>query len=222
MNPIVNGRPQPLGRSALYAVLDQYLAALKGRDPSRVRWSARVYNTENNVALMVGDGLWGTITGLGTYDLRFCDEAGRQVGWFGTVDETDENSAIALRLKVDAEGAIAEVETLVVRQADSGLKFEPQRFVPRDVELAALDARHRALVALQRPPLHFLAGVVDRQVRVGLEEPHLDSVVDEVEDIRVVPVGRQQDPRSRRPEDPRALLRAPTGDGGSDSQESRE
>ena len=128
MNPIVNGRPQPLGRSALYAVLDQYLAALKGRDPSRVRWSARVYNTENNVALMVGDGLWGTITGLGTYDLRFCDEAGRQVGWFGTVDETDENSAIALRLKVDAEGAIAEVETLVVRQADSGLKFEPQRF----------------------------------------------------------------------------------------------
>jgi hypothetical protein len=128
MNPIVNGRAQPLDRSALYAVLDQYLAALKDRDPGRVRWSAKVYNTENNVALMVGDGLWGTITGLGAYDLRFCDEAGRQVGWFGTVDETDENSAIALRLKVDAEGAIAEVETLVVRQADSGLKFEPQRF----------------------------------------------------------------------------------------------
>ncbi len=128
MNPIVNGRAQPLGRSALYAVLDQYLAALKDRDPGRLRWSARVYNTENNVALMVGDGLWGTITGRGAYDLRFCDEAGRQVGWFGTVDETDERSAIALRLKVDAEGAIAEVETLVVRQADSGLKFEPQRF----------------------------------------------------------------------------------------------
>src|SRR5690606_5606049 len=56
-------------RADLYKALDSYLAALKARDPQRVKWAARVRNTENNVAIMVGDGLWGTITALGSYDL---------------------------------------------------------------------------------------------------------------------------------------------------------
>lgn len=119
-------------RAELYRVLDNYLAALKARDPQRVQWAPRVRNTENNVAIMVGDGLWGTITALGGYDLRFADTLTGQVGFFGTVTETTDTSAFTLRLKVE-NGKVSEAETLVVRQADSGIKFEGQTFEVKPV-----------------------------------------------------------------------------------------
>ncbi len=81
---------------------------------------------------MLGDGLWGTITQLGSYDLRFADTVTGQVGYFGTVTETDETSAFALRLKV-LGGLVSEVEMVVVRQSDSGIKFEPQKFEHKPV-----------------------------------------------------------------------------------------
>lgn len=119
-------------RAQLYAVLDRYLAALKTRDPLKVEWATQVRNTENNVALMVGDGLWGTITGLGPYDLRFADPVTGQVALFTTVTETRETSGMTLRLRVVA-GKVSEVETLVVRQSDSGIRFEGQKFEDKPV-----------------------------------------------------------------------------------------
>jgi len=122
-----NAAPVTVTRAQLYAVLDSYLAALKSKNPAGVKWAKQVRNTENNVALMVGDGLWRTITALGTYDLRFADPQLGQVGFFGTVTETEETAAFTLRLKV-VDGQVAEAETLVVRQLDSGIKFEGQKF----------------------------------------------------------------------------------------------
>lgn len=126
--PMINAMPAGHDRAGLYEVLDDYLAALGERDPSLVSWGTRVRNTENNVALMVGDGLWNTITDQGPYDLRFADPLTGQVGLFTTVNETKEVSACALRLGVDDDGRIVEVETIVVRQLDSGIRFEPQTF----------------------------------------------------------------------------------------------
>jgi hypothetical protein len=114
-------------RAELYRALDAYVTALKARDPTRVKWAGHVRNTENNVALMVGDGLWATISGLGPYDLRFADPLTGQVALFTTATETDETSAMSLRLKIE-NGAVSEAETLVVRQSDSGIKFEGQKF----------------------------------------------------------------------------------------------
>ena len=129
-------------RAQLYAALDQYLAALKARDPLRVKWAPVVRNTENNVALMVGDGLWGTITGLGPYDLRYADPVTGQVALFTTVTETQETSAMTLRLRVVA-GLVAEVETLVVRQSDSGIRLEGQKFEDKPVMNEVLPAAQR-------------------------------------------------------------------------------
>jgi hypothetical protein len=109
-------------RAGLYRVLDQYLGALRDRDPGRVSWAPGVTQVENNVALRIGDGLWGTITALEDYDLRFADPETGEVGFFGAVTETHATSPLALRLKV-AQGAVAQVEIIVVRAADSGLKF---------------------------------------------------------------------------------------------------
>jgi hypothetical protein len=117
-----------MGRTGLYEVLDAYLHALRWRDPGAVRWAHGARTSENNVMLEVGDGLWGTIEGIGAYRLRFADPKTGQVGYFGTVNEHIEESAFSLRLKVDADGRIQEAETIVVRQSDSGIKFENQRY----------------------------------------------------------------------------------------------
>jgi len=109
-------------RACLYKFLDQYLAGLKARDARKVPWAAQVKNTENNVELRVGDGLWGTITALDPYEMRFADPQTGSVAIFGVVQETVERSPYATRLKV-VDGAIAEAETIVVRPSDAGIPF---------------------------------------------------------------------------------------------------
>jgi len=105
-------------RACLYGILDQYLHALKDKAPSEAPWAKFVKNTENNVALHVGDGLWGTITGLGDYNLRFADAESGEVGFFGVVEETKNTSPFALRLRIE-DHKISEVETIVHRPAAS-------------------------------------------------------------------------------------------------------
>jgi hypothetical protein len=114
-------------RADLYAVLDRYLAALEAQNAGRLEWHARARTSENNVELAAGDGLWGTISGRGGYDLRFADEETGQVGFFGSVIETRDESPLTVRIAV-RDGQIYEVETLVVRAADSGIRFPTPRY----------------------------------------------------------------------------------------------
>ena len=127
-------------RAALYAVLDRYLAALAARDPDQVDWAPAPLTSENNVMLAIGDGLWGTIDRLGDYQLRFADPATGQVGYFGTVHEPIEESAFTLRLKVNDQGQICESEMVVVRQSDSGIKFENPRYWDKPILNALAEA----------------------------------------------------------------------------------
>ncbi len=117
-----------MDRDALYQALDSYLAALAERDAGAVRWTDSPLTSENNVMLDRDDGLWGTIEGIGEYRLLFADPTTNQVGYFGTVHEHVEESAYTLRLKFDDAGRIEEVEALIVRQSDSGIKFENPRY----------------------------------------------------------------------------------------------
>lgn len=143
MDPISNAVPGPHTRQSLYAALDTYLDALRARDPAKIDWARRVRNTENNVALMVGDGMWNTVEGLGSYDLRFADPATGQVGWFGTLIEPHEESAFSLRLKIDDDGKTCEAEALAVRQLDSGIKFENQKFEDKPILNAIVEPGRR-------------------------------------------------------------------------------
>ena len=117
-----------MDRQALYAALDRYLDALRVGDAAQVIWARDARVSENNVMLAIGDGVWGTIQGLGAYELRFADPATGQVGYFGTVIEAIEESGFTLRLAIDATGAVAEAEMVIVRQSDSGIKFENPRY----------------------------------------------------------------------------------------------
>ena len=115
-----NGLPPSCDRQCLYGFLDQYLDSLKAKDPSRLALAKGVRYSENNVEMQIGDGVWGTITGLGSYNLRTADPVNGAVGCYGIVEETNTVSIFALRLKV-ADSKISEAEILIRRSgAESG------------------------------------------------------------------------------------------------------
>jgi hypothetical protein len=130
-------------RAELYAALDRYCDALLARDSKRLEWSPDALVTENNVPLLPGDGLWGTITGLGPYDLRFADEETGQVALFTTVTETRDTSGACIRLGMRGD-AVTEVETIVVRQADEALVFPNPRFETKPVMEATVSKDERS------------------------------------------------------------------------------
>jgi hypothetical protein len=139
-----------MDRAELYAVLDDYLAALGANDPARLLWASDVRASENNVMLEPGDGVWGTIERLGDYQLRFADPATGQVGYFGTVIEPKEESAFCMRLGVNAKGEIAEVEMVIVRDSEYGMALPGKRFwakpiLERDAEAPGSRAELQAL-----------------------------------------------------------------------------
>ena len=119
-------------RQELYAALDRYCEALLARDHTRLVWTPDSLITENNVALEPGDGLWGTITGLGPYDLRFADMETSQIALFTTITETRDISGACIRIGLRGD-AVAEVETIVVRQADEALVFPDPKFERKPV-----------------------------------------------------------------------------------------
>ncbi|HEX2670713.1 MAG TPA: hypothetical protein VHM25_07575, partial [Polyangiaceae bacterium] len=118
--PLIPGAlPSACDRACLYGFMDRYLDALVHKDPAKLPWAPHARFTENNVELSIGDGLWGTVTGLGDYKLRFADVSTGQVGFYGVVKETVTTSGFSVRMKVDG-GKISELETVVLRVADMG------------------------------------------------------------------------------------------------------
>ena len=93
--------------------------ALAHRDAMKVPWAAKARYTENNVELSPGDGVWGTITKLGSdMKLKFADPLNGEVGYFGIIEETKLHvSGFSLRLKIENH-RISEAETVILRMAD--------------------------------------------------------------------------------------------------------
>jgi hypothetical protein len=131
-------------RACLYGVLDRYLAALTAKDPSKAPLASNVRNTENNVALKVGDGVWGTIASMGTYDFRFADPETGGIGFYGVLTEAKTAAPFTLRLKVK-DKKITEIETIVARPQDSLVPFTT-------AEIAAKPVLNEMLAPGQRTP----------------------------------------------------------------------
>jgi hypothetical protein len=79
--------PVDCDRACLTGLVDQYLAAVVAHDPKRLPLSADVKYTENDQAMAVGDGFWGTATGIGGYKLVVPDPVSGQVGFIGSMRE---------------------------------------------------------------------------------------------------------------------------------------
>lgn len=148
-------RPSPsCDRACLYGVLDQYLAALRAGDATRVPWAARARHVENNVELHPGDGLWGTLTALDAgYQIRFADVPAGQVAVFGVLDEGGTRAPFALRLKV-VERAVAEAEMVVARPQEAGVPFV-------NANLSAIPVWDELLAPAQRVPRQQMIDVAN-------------------------------------------------------------
>jgi len=122
-------------RACLEGFVNQYLDALIARNPYALPLAPKVKFTENEQVIPLGEGIWGTASGLGTYKLYVADPQAGQVGFLGTLRENGTPAAIALRLKIDHR-LIGEVETIVVRDAAAAKAIEmpgqpdPQMLAP--------------------------------------------------------------------------------------------
>jgi len=119
----VPGSANSCDRACLESLVEQYLGALFAHDPARLSVTPDVRFTENGQQLDLGDGLWRTVTGKGTFHLIVPDTAAGEVAWLGSIREADMPAMLAVRLGVRGR-RIAEIETLVQRSDRSALGFE--------------------------------------------------------------------------------------------------
>lgn len=104
----------PCDRACLEGHIDNVLAAMIAHNPDLLMMAKDVRYTENGVALRPGDGMWGTLSARGKYNLYISDPESGQAGFYGTVSENGRMNYIALRVKV-CEALIGEIEAIVVR-----------------------------------------------------------------------------------------------------------
>lgn len=161
-SPPAQAATAPCDRACLAGFVDQYLAALVAHDPARAPLARKVKFTENGPALEVGDGLWGTASGLGAYKLYIADPKGGAAGFIGVVEEYGRPVILTLRLKVKKQ-RIREIETLVMRDTFAPLGLDPaagpgapleQQGKPNPVFL-------ESLAPTERLPRHDMIAIVN-------------------------------------------------------------
>lgn len=146
-------------RACLKRFVDQYLGALAAHDPSRLQVTKDVKFTEDSAPLKLGDGLWQTITGVGSYRID-CDEP--EAGEVGSINVIEENklpALMALRLKV-VDNKISEVETIVARsQGEANNEIEsahtdklaqPDPLWEQDVSVTARSSRQEMIATVNK------------------------------------------------------------------------
>ncbi len=123
---VAHPKPDSCGRDCLIGFADQYMDALAAQDPSRVPWAARVRYTENSVSMMIGDGIWKTVTAK-SKPLYATDPSTGNVAWFGLIEEHGQPAYYAMRLKVEG-GKVAEVEAVISRSGYPGPFGDPAKY----------------------------------------------------------------------------------------------
>jgi hypothetical protein len=117
-------------RAGLEKFIDQYMDAMLSHKPDPTIFAKDCRFTENGVRLQLGEGLWASMVGKGTYKFYVPDVEIQQVAFIGTAREEGQKPgaqspvAIALRLKIQ-NGLISEAEQLVIRPESNLL--EPDR-----------------------------------------------------------------------------------------------
>ncbi|KAI5922457.1 hypothetical protein F4810DRAFT_673850 [Camillea tinctor] len=154
----------------LEGALDAVLDALRAHEPARLLLAQRARYSENGQFVALGDGLWETLVELDE-GARFVDPLRNTVGFWGYTKEQSTPGVLALGVRVDGEGRIAEIEALGVRAESNGERY--------------------GTVTLMRPPLPvewegeelgaldgvFLEGKgVEEEELLGLVEAYFDGL----------------------------------------------
>jgi hypothetical protein len=151
---------QDCNRDCLGRHLDSYLAAVTSQRPEAGNLWSGFRQTENAVVIPLGQGVWKSVTALGSVQRRYLDSAQGQAGYFGTVMMGDEEAAAALRLKV-RDGKATEAEWFIARKSDPGMTGEAGK-TPFNLDLlrTTLPAP-RVVPARERLPRELMQSVVN-------------------------------------------------------------
>jgi hypothetical protein len=150
---------EKLDRTALVALMEQYLAALVKHDPSSVPLASGVKLVENTEATPIGKGLWETATGGPTqFKIFVADPVAGQIGFIGVIEEQQKPTIASVRLKV-VGGKITEIDHLIVHSGDAPLNpnmskvrpgllepVKPSEQVPREQMLKIANSYYEAII----------------------------------------------------------------------------
>jgi hypothetical protein len=101
-------------RTCLNDFVDQYIAAVAAHDPAKLPHTANVRYSENNVEMPLGEGLWQTSDGWGSYKVYVADPQAGEVGFLAVANEDGNLSCFAGRLKVAGQ-KVSEIEIVAAR-----------------------------------------------------------------------------------------------------------
>jgi len=110
-------------RACLTRLLDTYVEALVARDPSRLPLAQNVRVTEDSAASKLGEGLWKTVTGKGSFRHDYLDTTKQVAASHVVVLEGQTQALLSVLLHVE-DSRIAGVETLVQRITPQS-RFQP-------------------------------------------------------------------------------------------------
>ena len=150
------GPAGPCDRTCLEGIVNNYLEALVAHAPQRLQVTEDFRFTENDVELKLGEALWKTASGLGTYKLYFADPQQGQVGFYGTIRENGRPATFVLRLKVENR-RITEAESLVLRGAATAQRIEMESPDPVLLETVPPAERISRTELVSRTNLYFEA-----------------------------------------------------------------
>ncbi|MES2605371.1 MAG: hypothetical protein V4603_10575 [Pseudomonadota bacterium] len=94
-----------------------YLRDVAQQDSSKLPWGDAVRYTENNVAMMIGDGFWGAGPAIVGEGLMLPDATTGNIVWYGITSEHGQAAYHGLRLKVVGK-QITEVESFLGREGE--------------------------------------------------------------------------------------------------------
>lgn len=111
-------------RACLESFATAYVGALAANNPSQAPFAEDVKFTENSVEMPIGHGLWATVSAASPSDgMMPADPLTGNVAWFGHAYEHGNLVFLAIRLHVDRDHRIDEVETVVSRRTGMPLIF---------------------------------------------------------------------------------------------------
>jgi hypothetical protein len=126
-------------RKCLNNFMNKFRVALLDHNPSELPLTKDARYTENGQELRVGDGLWGTLDGFGSYQLFIDDPTAGEVSFVGTTDEGGMAGILVARVKV-VDKQISEMEVVLTRQETRGGFTRPENLTePKPAMLADLD-----------------------------------------------------------------------------------
>ena len=151
-------------RGCLGDLVTQYLKDMVAHDPAALPAVPNVRFTENGETMKLGEGLWRTASGLGTYRQDILDVAGHTAATQAVVLGAENKPVLlALRLK-ERGGKISEIETMVVPQDKDSLLFDSAGYEKGNEQMAfvppasAVDSRAREIAIAMKYPQGLKAG----------------------------------------------------------------